>query len=55
MEQKIQHMIENLVSFGIDVEDILAFSDFNTLEEIHNAIEEYRKNKNGSQTSDSIW
>lgn len=48
-------MVENVIGFGIDAQNVLEFSDYKTLEEIHNAIEEYRKNKKGSQTSDSIW
>ena len=48
-------MIQNLNKFGIDAQNILDFSDLEILEEIHKAIEEYRKNKNGSQTNDSIW
>lgn len=48
-------MIKNLTEFGINPQNVLDFSDYKTLEDIHNAIEEYRKNKNGSQTNDSIW
>ena len=48
-------MIENATEFGINVQNILEHFDLDILEEIHNAIEEYRKNKNDSQTSDSIW
>ena len=55
LEQKIQQMIKNLNEFGLDAQSILDFSDTDLLEKVHNAIEEYRKNKNGLQSNDSIW
>lgn len=55
MEQNIQSMIENLNEFGIDAKNILEFSDIDALKAMNDAITEYKQNKNGSQTDDSIW
>ena len=48
-------MIENLNGFGIDVKNLLEFSDIDALKAMNDAIIEYKQNKNGSQADDSIW
>jgi len=52
LEQKIQDMIETISDFGMDAYGILQFSDVETLEQIHQAIEEYRIQQERASSND---
>lgn len=48
-------MIEEIDKFGMNIKHIEEFLDVQTLQQLHNAIIEYKQNKTNIQDIDSTW
>jgi hypothetical protein len=55
LESKLEEMMHDINEFGLDINTIQEFLDKQTLQELHTAIQEYKKNKNGSLPNEIMW